>query len=139
MTYSPFCSTIFCHFSDNFTILSSEKLLSFEQRTFPGAFYSLPGNWTFFPLTEFCKEWNKRTSEGAMSGEYDGWIRTSQLSCNSFCLVIRGTCSFAVSWWKVVHFLLTNSIRFSSSAAFRWSNWEQYSLELIVWLSGRGC
>ena len=34
-------------------------------------------------------------------------------------------------------FLLTNSGRFVSSAAFSWSNWEQYLLELIVWFSGR--
>ena len=30
-----------------------------------------------------------------------------------------------------MHFLLTNSRRFSSSAAFSWSNWEQYLLELF--------
>ena len=34
-------------------------------------------------------------------------------------------------------FLLTNSGRSSSSAAFSWSNWRQYLLELIVWFSGR--
>ena len=28
-----------------------------------------------------------------------------------------------------MHLLLTNSGRFSSSAAFSWSNWEQYLLE----------
>ena len=33
-------------------------------------------------------------------------------------------------------FLLTDSGRFSLSAAFSWSNWEQY-LELIVWFSTR--
>ena len=32
-------------------------------------------------------------------------------------------------------FLLTNSGRFLLSAAFSWSNWEQYLLELIVWFS----
>ena len=35
-----------------------------------------------------------------------------------------------------MRFLLTNSGCFSSSAAFSWSNWEQYLLELIVWFSG---
>ena len=89
-----------------------ETFYLFEQRTFPGAFYSLPGNWTFLLLTEFCKEWNKWISEGAISGEYDGWIRTSRLSCNGFCLVIKEACSLAVSWWKVTHFLLTNSNHF---------------------------
>ena len=27
-----------------------------EQRTVTGIFYSLPGNWIFFPLREFCKD-----------------------------------------------------------------------------------
>ena len=43
----------------------------------------------FFPLREFSKDWNKWTSESAMSGDYGGWIRTSQPSCNSLWLVIR--------------------------------------------------
>ena len=34
-------------------------------------------------------------------------------------------------------FLLTNSGHFSSSAAFSWSKWEQYLLELIAWFSRR--
>ena len=41
-----------------------------------------------------------------------------------------------------MRFLLTNSGRFSSSAAFSWFNWEQYLLELIFWFlegaHGRG-
>ena len=57
-----------------------------------------------------------------MSGEYGGRIRTSQTSCNSFCLVIKETCGLVLSWWKIMHFLLTNSGHFSSSAAFSWSN-----------------
>ena len=70
-----------------------------------------------------------------MSGEYGGWVRTSQPSCNSFCLVIKETRGLALSWWKIMRFLLTNSGHFSSNAAFSWSNWEQYLLELIVWFS----
>ena len=88
-------------------------------------------------LREFCKDRNKWKSEGAMSGEYGGWIRTSQPSCNSFCLVIKETCSLALTWWKIMCFLLTNSGRFSMSAAFSWSTWEQYLLEWIAWFSGR--
>ena len=57
----------------------------------PGAFYSLPGNYILFPLTELGKDWNKWKSKSAMSGKYSGWIRTSQPSCNSFCLVIKET------------------------------------------------
>ena len=41
----------------------------------------------------------------------------------------------ALFWWKMMHFLLTNSWWFSLSAvsaAFSWPNWEQYLLELIV-------
>ena len=58
-----------------------------------------------FSLREFCKDRNKWKSEGAMSGEYSGWIRTSQPRCNSFCLVIKETCSLALSWWKIMCFL----------------------------------
>ena len=32
----------------------------------------------FFPLRKFCKDQNKWTFEGVMSGECGGWIRTSQ-------------------------------------------------------------
>ena len=59
------------------------------------------------------------------------WIRTSQSSCNTFCLVIKETCGLELSWWKIMHFLLTNSRHFSSSAAFTWSTWGRYLLELI--------
>ena len=55
-------------------------------------FYSLPGNWIFFHVREFCKDRNKWKSKGAMSGEYGGRIRTSQPSCDSFCLVVKETC-----------------------------------------------
>ena len=46
--YSPFCSTTFCRFPGNFIIPSSQNFYLFEQRTVPGAFYSIPGNWNFF-------------------------------------------------------------------------------------------
>ena len=36
-----------------------------------------------------------------------------------------------------LRFLLTNSGHFLLSAAFSWSNREQYLLELIIWFSGR--
>ena len=72
-----------------------------------------------------------------MSGEYSRWNRTSQSSSNSFCLVIKETCGLGLSWWKIMHFLFTNSGCFSSSAAFSWSDWEQYLLELILCSSRR--
>ena len=62
--------------------------------------------------------------------------RTSQPSC--FCLVIREPCDLTFYWWKIMHFLLTNSRCLSSTAAaFSWSHREQYLLELIVWFSGK--
>ena len=110
--YSPFHSTSFCHFLGSFIFPSSQQLLSFfffffffEQRPVPGAFYSLPGNWKCFPLWESYKEQNKWKPEGTISGEYSGWIRISQPSCNSFCLVIKEICSFTLSWWKIKCFL----------------------------------
>ena len=135
-TYSPFCSTTFCHFSGNFIIPSSQNFLSFWAKNCSRCLLQYSRELKFFPLREFCKDQNKWKSEGAMSGEYSGWIRTSQPSCNSFCLVIKETCGLVLSWWKSMRFLLTNSGRFSLSA-FSWSNWEQFLLELIVWFSGR--
>ena len=136
-TYSPFCSTTFCHFSGNFIIPSSQNFLSFWAKNCSRCLLQSSKELKFFPLREFCKDWNKWKSEHAMSGEYCGWIRTSQASCNSFCLVIKETCGLALSWWKIMSFLLTNSGRFLSSTAFIWANWEQYLLELIVWFSER--
>ena len=135
--YSPSCSTTFCHFSGNFIIPSSQNFLSFGAKNWSRCLLQSSRESKFFPLREFCKDWNKWKSEGTMSGEYGGWIRTSQPSCNKFCVVIKETCSLALSWWKIMHFLLTSSGCFLSSAAFSWSNGEQYLLELIVWFSGR--
>ena len=72
----------------------------FEQRTAPGDFLQSFRELKFFPLTEFCKDWNKWKSESEMSGEYGGWIRTSQPNCNSVCLVIKETRSLEFPWWK---------------------------------------
>ena len=129
---SLFCYSIFCHFPGNFIISSSHNFLLFWAKNCSSIFYSLLGDWIFSPLREFCKDQNKWKSEGAMSGEYGGWIRTSQPpSCNSFCLVVRETCSLTLSWWKIMYYLLTNAECFSSSVTFSWPNWEQHLLELI--------
>ena len=90
--YSPFCSSAFWHFfqaTSQFHLAKTFYL--FEQRTVPGAFYSLLGNWNFFPFWEFFKDVNKWKFEDAVSGEYGGWMRTSQPICNGFCLVIKET------------------------------------------------
>ena len=64
------------------------------------------------------------------------WIRWMNQnfppSYNIFCLIIKETYSLVLSWWKIMHFLLTNSGCSLLSAAFSWSNWEKY-LELTVW------
>ena len=70
--YLPFCSTTLCHFLGNCIIPSSQNFLSFEKMELK-----------FFSLREFCKDWNKKKSEGATSGEYHGWIRTSQPRFNT--------------------------------------------------------
>ena len=136
-THSPFCSTTFCHFSGNFTIPSSPNFLPFWAKNCFRCLLQSSRKMKLLPLREFCKARNKWKSEGAMSGEYSRWIRTSQPSCNRFCVVIKETCSLALSWWKIMRFLLTDSRCFSSSAAFSWSKWKQYLLELIVWFSRR--
>ena len=137
VTYSPFCSTTICHFAGNFIILSSQNFFSFWAKNCSRCLLQSFRELKLFPLREFCKDRNKWKSEGAMSGEYGRWIRTSQPRCNSFCIVIKEICGLVLSWWKIIRFLLTDSGCFSSSAAFSWSNWEQYLLELIIWLSRR--
>ena len=132
-TDSPFCSTTFCHFSGNFIIPSYQNFLSLWPKNCSRCLLQSSRGLKFFPLREFCKDQNKWKSEGATSGEYCGWIRTSQPSCNRFCLVVRETRSLV----EVMRFLLTDSGRFSLSAAFSWSHWEYYLLELIVWFFGR--
>ena len=121
-TYPLVCSTTFCHFSGNFIIPSSQNFVSFWAKNCSRCLLESFRELKFFPLKEFCKDQNKWKSEGAMSGEYGRWIRTSQPSCNSFCLVMKETWGLALSWWKIMHFLLINSGCFSTSATFSWSN-----------------
>ena len=90
-----FCSAKFCHFSGNCIIASSQNFLSFWAKNCSRCLLQSFRKLKFFPLREFCKDHNKWKSKGAMSGESDRWIRTSQLSCNSFCLVIKKTCGLA--------------------------------------------
>ena len=128
--FSLFCSTAFWHFSGNFIIASSQNFLSFWTKNYSRCLLQSSMELDF----ELCKYWNKWTSKGTIPGEYDGWIRTSQPSSNSFYLVIKDTCCLELFWWKIMCFLLTNSGGFSLSAAFSWSNWEQYLLEWSVWV-----
>ena len=86
----------------------------FKQRTVPGAFYSLPGNWNFFSLRKFCKDLSKWKSKGVMSGECGEWIRTSQPSCK----FLPGHQSNMWSCIILMPFLLTNSRCFFLSSAF---------------------
>ena len=136
--YSPFCSTVFWLLLGSFIILSSQNL-PFWAKNCSRCLLQYSRELNFFPLWEFCKGQNKWNSEGTISSEYGRWIRTSQPSCNSFCLVIKETYGLAVSWWKIIRFLLTNSRHLLSSAAFSWSNWRALGalLELIVWFSGK--
>ena len=117
--FVPLASAIFFRQLHNSII---PKLFLFEQRTISDAFSSLLGNWNFFHW-EFCKDQNKWIFEGTKVGEYNRWIRTFQTSYNSFCLVIKETKSLALSWWRIMCFLLTDSGHFSSSTAFSWPNW----------------
>ena len=120
-------------FSSNFIIPSSQNFLSFQANNcFRWLLLSSRDGIFFFPSGEFCENQNKWKSRDVTSGDYGGWIMTSQSSCNSFCLVIKETCSLVLPWGDIMHFLLTNSGCFLSSAAFSWSNWEKY-LELTVW------
>ena len=95
-TYSPFGSTTFRDFSGNFIIPSSQNFLSFWAKNCSRCLLQSSRELNIFPLREFCKDLNKWKSGGAVSGAYGGWMRTSQPSCNSFCLVMKETCSLCV-------------------------------------------
>ena len=120
----PLChlgSLIFCYFSGNL-IISLPQNLFFGAKNCSRCHLQFSGELTFFPLREFYKDQKKWKSKDAMSAEYDRWIRTSHLSCTSFYLVIKKAGGFALSWWDIIHFLLTNSSCLLLSAAFSWSN-----------------
>ena len=117
--YSSFCSSSYCHFSGKLIIYTLPKLLSLWAKNCSQCLLQSSRELKFFPLREFCKGKNKVKHEDAMSGEYSGWIRTSQPSCNDFCLIIRETCGLALSWWKIMCFLFNNSWHFFINFCFR--------------------
>ena len=125
-TYLLFCFTTFHRFSSNFIILSCQNFWYFWAKSCSSCLFQTSSELEFFPLRGLCKDWNRLRSEGAISREYIRWIRTSQPCCNSLCLIFKETCSLPLSWRNITGFLFTNSRYFSSSAAFSWSNWEQY-------------
>ena len=59
----------------------------------------------------------------------DPCFKQYKAGCNSFYLIIKETCSLVLSWWKIMSFMLINSRHSLLSAAFSWSNWEQYFSE----------
>ena len=88
-----------------------------------------------FPLREFCKNQINRNPkiQCLVNTVVESDMTVSQSRCDSFIQVIKEKCGLSPSWWKIMHFQLPNSGYFSLSAAFSWSNWEQYLLELIIW------
>ena len=77
-------STIFCHFSGNFITSSSQNFLSFWTNNCSRCLWQSSRELKIFPLKEFCKDQNKGKSEGAISGEYSGSIRTFLPSYKQF-------------------------------------------------------
>ena len=131
-TYSLFCFTTFSHFSGIYIILSSPNFFIFlNKKLFQVSFTVFQKTeFFFFPLRELCKNLNKWKSQGAMSGENDGWIRTYSLTLTVFAQLSKKHVDLSLSWWKIIHFLLTNSGCFLWSVALGWSNWEQFLLLL---------
>ena len=112
---------------------SFQNILSFWAKNYSRCLLQSSREWKFFPLREFYKDQNKRKSEGAMSGEYGGWIRTSQPSSNSFCLSSKKHVVLRYPNGRLYLFcwLILDAFH-QSSATFNWSKWEQYLLELIT-------
>ena len=65
----------------------------------------------FFLLKKFCKHQNKWKSEGALSGKYDGQVRTCRPSCDSFWLVIKETCCYPDGRLHVFCWLIPGAFR----------------------------
>ena len=128
-------SATFCYFSGNFIISSSQNFSSFWAKNWPRYLYNLPGNWKSFQLREFCEDrkWDIWGCNEWLNTE-DETELPSQASTN---MLIKETWDFVLPRRKIMHFLLTNSGHFSSSAAFNWSNREQYLLDLVIWFSRR--
>ena len=63
----------------------------------------------------------------------------SELPSQAVTIVVCSSKKYAVLWYPDgrLCFLLSNSRHFLWSAAFSWSYWEQYLLELIIWFSRR--
>ena len=112
---------------------SFQNVLSFWAKNYSRCLLQSSREWKFFPLREFYKDQNKRKSEGAMSGEYGGWIRTSQPSSNSFAWSSKKHAVLRYPNGRLYLFcwLILDAFH-QSSATFNWSNWEQYLLELIT-------
>ena len=55
-TYSPFCSTTFCHFSGNFIIPSSQNFLSFWAKNCSTCLLQSSRELKFSPLRKLCKD-----------------------------------------------------------------------------------
>ena len=60
----------------------------------------------------------------------------SELPSRSVTAFVQSSKSVSLvsSWWKIIHFLLTDSGSFLLRAPSSWSNWEQYVLELFSFL-----
>lgn len=68
--------------------------------------------WFFIWAKEFFFP-KELKSEGAKSGEYIGWGRTSQSSSNHFCQNIKDTADRTLSWWNATPFRFAISELFS--------------------------
>ena len=130
-----FCSTIFCHFSGNFVIPSSQSFLSFWAKNCSRCLYSLLRNgnffhWESFVKTEIMEIWSFNV----------WWIwqmgQNLLTKLHSICLVIPEARGLVLSSWKITFSFYLIWMLFMS-AAFSWSNWAQYLLEWIIWFSGR--
>ena len=132
--YLLFCSNLLPFFRQLHNSVFPKHFIFLHKELFQMPFTVFEGVEFFFPLREFCNDWNKEKFRGTTSGEYGGWIWTSQPGYHSFCRVIKKT-HVTLSWGKIMHFLLINSGHFSWSATFSQSNWKQYLLEFIVWFS----
>ena len=137
--YSPFHSTSFCHFLGSFIFPSSQQLLSFF-------FFFLSKDLFQVPFIVFQGIENVSHYENLIKSRINGNLKVQYL-VNTVVeseFPSQAVTVFAWSSKKYValrypdgrlNVFCNYSGWFSSRVAFRWYNWEQYVLELIIWFS----
>ena len=93
-----------------------------------------PKIWNFCHLGYFAETWTCGFSNRQYLVEHIVWDDTSRRSWINFCLLPKGRCGLALSWWKATPTFMANYELFSLIAAFNLSDSDQ--CPIFVYLGG---